>query len=203
MAFVRAGGRRADFLRRAILSRRVAPAQNRQSNMDTLVALGSTTAFGYSAWALLSRRGRTSLFHGSRRHHHAHQRRPLARSPRQRQGRRRVEIAAESRAANGAETDSESGAGRNRKADSNQIRRSTFGFEFSEHPQSAAQKRKLRRSSRRRIANRRPRRAAARRPRAGGRRGGRRRFRRGRSDAHRRIRSRWTKNPAANFSPAR
>src|SRR5207249_4893435 len=24
------------------------------SNMDTLVALGSTTAFGYSAWALLS-----------------------------------------------------------------------------------------------------------------------------------------------------
>ena len=27
------------------------------SNMDTLVALGSTTAFGYSAWALLSRAG--------------------------------------------------------------------------------------------------------------------------------------------------
>jgi Cu+-exporting ATPase len=27
------------------------------SNMDTLVALGSTTAFGYSAWALLSRQG--------------------------------------------------------------------------------------------------------------------------------------------------
>src|SRR6185369_4689818 len=26
-------------------------------NMDTLVALGSTTAFGYSAWALLSGRG--------------------------------------------------------------------------------------------------------------------------------------------------
>src|SRR5581483_11565116 len=25
-----------------------------RSNMDTLVALGSTTAFGYSAWALLS-----------------------------------------------------------------------------------------------------------------------------------------------------
>jgi len=28
-----------------------------RSNMDTLVALGSTTAFGYSAWALLSGRG--------------------------------------------------------------------------------------------------------------------------------------------------
>jgi Cu+-exporting ATPase len=28
-----------------------------QSNMDTLVALGSTTAFGYSAWALLGNRG--------------------------------------------------------------------------------------------------------------------------------------------------
>src|SRR6185369_4420122 len=27
------------------------------SNMDTLVALGSTTAFGYSAWALLSGQG--------------------------------------------------------------------------------------------------------------------------------------------------
>ena len=26
------------------------------SNMDTLVALGSTTAFGYSAWALVQRR---------------------------------------------------------------------------------------------------------------------------------------------------
>ena len=54
------------------------------SNMDTLVALGSTTAFGYSAWALLTvfarklwlakRRRRSSVFHGSRRHHHAHQR---------------------------------------------------------------------------------------------------------------------------------
>src|SRR5262249_11770286 len=29
----------------------------RQSNMDTLVALGSTTAFGYSAWALLGNHG--------------------------------------------------------------------------------------------------------------------------------------------------
>src|SRR3954462_1398891 len=29
----------------------------RSSNMDTLVALGSTTAFGYSVWALLSGRG--------------------------------------------------------------------------------------------------------------------------------------------------
>ena len=56
------------------------------SNMDTLVALGSTTAFGYSAWALVERRGRTSLFHGSRRHHHAHQRRPLAGSPREHAG---------------------------------------------------------------------------------------------------------------------
>jgi Cu+-exporting ATPase len=28
-----------------------------RSNMDTLVALGSTTAFAYSAWALLSRAG--------------------------------------------------------------------------------------------------------------------------------------------------
>ena len=49
------------------------------SNMDTLVALGSTTAFAYSAWALLSGRAGT-LFHGSRRHHHAHQRGPLDRS---------------------------------------------------------------------------------------------------------------------------
>src|SRR5205085_1762723 len=28
--------------------------KSRSANMDTLVALGSTTAFGYSAWALLS-----------------------------------------------------------------------------------------------------------------------------------------------------
>ena len=48
------------------------------SNMDTLVALGSTTAFGYSAWALLSGVGRARLFHGGRRHHLAHQPRPLA-----------------------------------------------------------------------------------------------------------------------------
>ena len=32
------------------------------SNMDTLVALGSTTAFGYSAWALLSGRGEHLYF---------------------------------------------------------------------------------------------------------------------------------------------
>ncbi len=75
-----------------------------QSNMDTLVALGSTTAFGYSAWALFCRRRRTRLFHGSRRHHFAHQLRPLARSPRQRQGQRRVEIVAESRAADCAKS---------------------------------------------------------------------------------------------------
>ncbi|HTY88299.1 MAG TPA: cation-translocating P-type ATPase [Candidatus Acidoferrum sp.] len=33
-----------------------------QSNMDTLVALGSTTAFGYSAWALLSHPGEHLYF---------------------------------------------------------------------------------------------------------------------------------------------
>jgi cation transport ATPase len=34
------------------------------SNMDTLVALGSTTAFGYSTWALLSRAGERVAFVG-------------------------------------------------------------------------------------------------------------------------------------------
>ena len=32
------------------------------SNMDTLVALGSTTAFGYSAWALFERRAAAHLY---------------------------------------------------------------------------------------------------------------------------------------------
>ena len=62
MAFVRARRRGADFLRRAILSRRVGQLKVGSSNMDTLVALGSTTAFGYSAWALFSGRGRALYF---------------------------------------------------------------------------------------------------------------------------------------------
>ena len=50
-----AGAAGADFLRRAILSRaRGGSSRRASSNMDTLVALGSTTAFGYSVWALFS-----------------------------------------------------------------------------------------------------------------------------------------------------
>jgi Cu+-exporting ATPase len=49
-----------------------------RSNMDTLVALGSTAAFGFSVCEVVFRRGRASLFHGGVGHHHAHQHRPLA-----------------------------------------------------------------------------------------------------------------------------
>ena len=52
MAVVRPEQWGADLLRRAVLRGAWRQLRVGSSNMDTLVALGSTTAFGYSAWAL-------------------------------------------------------------------------------------------------------------------------------------------------------
>ncbi len=114
MAFVRARRRGPDFCRRAILSRRVEPSQDRQFQHGHarrarlhggvwLQRVGVVDESSPGSCGFAKRRRRSSVFHGSRRHHHAHQPRPLARSPRERQGKWRVAITAQPRAANRTE----------------------------------------------------------------------------------------------------
>ena len=100
MAFLCAGRRGPNFRRGKILPRRVEPAQNRRlehgharrARFDDRVWLQRV---GVARWP-----GRPCLFHGSRRHHHAHQLRPLAGSPRERARVGRIGTFAESRAPN-------------------------------------------------------------------------------------------------------
>ena len=135
MAFVRARRRGAGFCRRAILSRRVEPAQDRQFQHGHARRARLHDGVWLQRVGVARGRGRASLFHGSRRHHHAHQHRTLDRGPRERQGRRRVEIAAQPCAANG-EKDSEVRSQKSGARKSIPQSKDTFVFKIG-NPQSA------------------------------------------------------------------